>query len=150
MRENAVKAAISASLGALCVYMGELIVPVIVLAAVMLLDYCSGLAKAWVTRSISSRIGLLGIVKKVGYIVVVAVGMAVDWLVKYGVTAVGVEYNAEFIFALPVIVWLVINECISILENVSACGAPVPEFLLKIAGRLKETVEEDKDENNRH
>ena len=150
MRENAVKAAISASLGALCVYMGELIVPVIVLAAVMLLDYCSGLAKAWVTRSISSRIGLLGIVKKVGYIVVVAVGMAVDWLVKYGVTAVGVEYNAEFIFALPVIVWLVINECISILENVSACGAPVPEFLLKIAGRLKETVEEDKDENNRN
>lgn len=150
MRENAIKAAISASLGALCVYMGELIVPVIVLAAVMLLDYCSGLAKAWITRSISSRIGLLGIVKKVGYLVVVAVGMAVDWLVKYGVTAVGVEYNADFIFALPVIVWLVINECISILENVSACGAPVPEFLLKIAGRLKEKVEEDKDENNRN
>ena len=147
MRENAVKAAISAAVGAACAYLGELAVPVIVLSCVMIVDYCSGLAKAWVTGSISSRTGVVGILKKVGYLAVVATGMAVDWIVKYGITAMGAKIDIDFIFALPVIIWLVINECISILENVAECGAPVPEFLMKAIGKIKDKVEE---ENNDH
>ena len=41
-----------------------------------------------------------------------------------------------------VIVWLVINELISILENVAAIGGPVPGFLQKLIQRLKVSVEE--------
>ena len=141
MKENAVKAAISAAVGAACAYLGELAVPVIVLSCVMLIDYCSGLVKAWVTGSISSRTGVIGILKKVGYLAVVATGMAVDWIVKYGITAMGANFKVDFIFALPVIIWLVINECISILENVAECGAPVPDFLMKAIGNIKDKVE---------
>lgn len=148
MRENAVKAAISAAVGAACAYLGELVVPVIVLSCVMILDYCSGLAKAWVTGSISSRTGVVGILKKVGYLAVVATGMAVDWIVKYGITAMGAKIDIDFIFALPVIIWLVINECISILENVAECGAPVPEFLMKAIGKIKDKVEEENNDHN--
>ncbi len=147
MRENAVKAAVSAAVGAACAYLGELAVPVIVLSCVMILDYCSGLAKAWVTGSISSRTGVVGILKKVGYLAVVATGMAVDWIVKYGITAMGATIDIDFIFALPVIIWLVINECISILENVAECGAPVPEFLMKAIGKIKDKVEDSNDDN---
>ena len=57
------------------------------------------------------------------------------------------KIDIDFIFALPVIIWLVINECISILENVAECGAPVPEFLMKAIGKIKDKVEE---ENNDH
>lgn len=145
MKENTIKAALTGCVGALCVYLGELAVPVIILAAVMLGDYCSGLAKAWITGSVSSRVGIRGIVKKVGYLAVVAIGMVVDWLIKYGAAAVGAEIGTKFVFALPVIIWLIINECISILENVSACGAPVPQFLMKAIGKMKNKVEEDKD-----
>ena len=148
MRENAVKAAISAAVGAACAYLGELTVPVIVLSCVMIVDYCSGLAKAWVTGSISSRTGVVGILKKVGYLAVVATGMAVDWIVKYGITAMGAKIDIDFIFALPVIIWLVINECISILENVAECGAPVPEFLMKAIGKIKDKVEEENNDHN--
>lgn len=148
MRENAVKAAISAAVGAACAYLGELAVPVIVLSCVMIVDYCSGLAKAWVTGSISSRTGVVGILKKVGYLAVVATGMAVDWIVKYGITAMGAKIDIDFIFALPVIIWLVINECISILENVAECGAPVPEFLMKAIGKIKDKVEEENNDHN--
>ena len=148
MKENALKAVVSAAVGAMCAYMGELVIPVVVLAAVMIIDYCSGLVKAWVTCTVSSRTGVVGILKKVGYLAVVATGMVVDWLLKYGAQAIGAEFNVDFVFALPVIVWLVINECISILENVSVCGAPVPKFLLKAIGKIKDTVEEDKDDNN--
>ena len=148
MRENAVKAAISAAVGAACAYLGELAVPVIVLSCVMIVDYCSGLAKAWVTGSISSRTGVVGILKKVGYLAVVATGMAVDWIVKYGITAMGAKIDIDFIFALPVIIWLVINECISILEIVAECGAPVPEFLMKAIGKIKDKVEEENNDHN--
>jgi phage-related holin len=40
-----------------------------------------------------------------------------------------------------VTIWLIINEMISILENLSKIGVPIPEFLKKIIGRLKNTVE---------
>lgn len=40
-----------------------------------------------------------------------------------------------------VIVWLIINELLSILENVEAIGVPVPAFLRKLLGRLKVSTE---------
>ena len=44
-------------------------------------------------------------------------------------------------FGLLVTFWLVLNECISILENLSAIGVPLPPFLMKIVDKLKQTTE---------
>jgi phage-related holin len=40
-----------------------------------------------------------------------------------------------------VAVWLICNEIISILENISDIGVAMPPFLLKLAGNLKSQVE---------
>ena len=45
-------------------------------------------------------------------------------------------------FGLLVTVWLIFNECISILENVAEIGAPMPPFLVKLIGKLKKTTED--------
>ena len=45
--KNTTKAALAAALGALCAYGVQLLVPVLVLVVVMLLDYATGMAKAW-------------------------------------------------------------------------------------------------------
>ena len=47
MKENAIKAVLAAALGALASYGTQLIVPAIILVAVMVLDYITGMAKAW-------------------------------------------------------------------------------------------------------
>ena len=47
-----------------------------------------------------------------------------------------------------VIVWLIINELISILENVAAMGSPVPGFLQKLLGKLKNAVEKKTEDEN--
>ncbi|MEI3124242.1 MAG: phage holin family protein [Oscillospiraceae bacterium] len=39
------------------------------------------------------------------------------------------------------IVWLIINELLSILENVEAIGVPLPAFLRKLLGRLQVSTE---------
>lgn len=64
MKENTIKAALAAALGALCAYGIQLLVPVLVLLVVMVLDYITGMTKAWNAGELSSRVGLWGILKR--------------------------------------------------------------------------------------
>ena len=68
-------------IGALAAYFNVLLLPLIVLVAVMLIDYVTGMAGAAYTKTLSSRTGVLGIVKKAAYLALVAVGMVVDYLI---------------------------------------------------------------------
>lgn len=138
---NPIIAVLAAALGVASSYLVQLIVPLIVLVIAMLADYGTGMVKAWNAGTLCSRTGIRGILKKVGYLVIVAVAMGADYLLRYGLSQVGVHINIEFLIAAIVIVWLIINELISILENVAAIGAPVPEFLLKLIKKLKTVTE---------
>ena len=138
---NPIIAVLAAALGVASSYLVQLIVPLIVLVIAMLADYGTGMAKAWNAGTLCSRTGIRGILKKVGYLVIVAVAMGTDYLLRYGLDQVGVHINIESLIAAIVIVWLIINELISILENVAAVGAPVPEFLLKLIRKLKTVTE---------
>lgn len=152
MKEDVFKAAVAAAIGALVAYGVQLFIPCIVLVVVMLLDYITGMVKAWEAGELSSKIGIKGILKKLGYLVIVSVACVVDWCVRYATESVGMDWKFEFLFASIVLLWLVINELISILENVSAIGAPVPAFLTKIIEKLKTSTEnkvgENEDENH--
>lgn len=152
MKMDVFKAAVAAAVGALVAYGVQLFIPCIVLVVVMLLDYITGMVKAWEAGELSSKIGIKGILKKLGYLVIVSVACVVDWCVRYGAESVGMEWKFEFLFASIVLLWLVINELISILENVSAIGAPVPAFLTKIISKLKTNTEnkvgDNEDENH--
>lgn len=145
MKENIIKGALTVAMSALIAYMGHLIIPIIILAVVMLLDYGTGIAKAWVHGELSSKIGILGILKKVGYLVIVAVGMIIDWVLQAGISGLHLDFKLDFLFAMIVIIWLILNELISILENVATIGAPVPHWLTKIITKLKSQTEETVD-----
>ena len=145
---NSVTAILAAAVGALCSYFAELVVPLAVLLLVMLADYVSGMAKAWSTGTLCSKTGLRGIVKKLGYLVLVGAAGVVDWLVRYGLAQAEIEVSFRFLMAAMVTVWLIINELISILENVAAMGSPVPEFLQKLLGKLKNAVEKKAEGEN--
>lgn len=135
---KAVLAAFFAALGAYC---RELVVPVIIVAAVMGCDYLSGVAAAWINGTLSSRVGIIGIVKKIAYALIVVVGIAIDWIVQAAAEKVGIDAGNFFFFALLVSVWLIINECISIIENVARMGVDIPPFLETITKRLKNVTE---------
>lgn len=143
---NGVKVTLAALLAAVGVYFRELLVPVIMVSVVMLCDYASGVAAAWVKGELSSRVGIVGIVKKVAYALIIVVGIVVDWVVQVAAEKIGIDAGNFYYFALLVIVWLIINECISILENVARIGVPVPPFLQKLTQKLKNTTESKGDE----
>ena len=132
-----IQAIISAALAAFASYLGALAVPIIVLMAMMIIDYLSGMSAAWSEGTLSSKVGAKGIVKKVGYMALIAVAMGVDYLIYSGIVAANIEVGYNMWFGLLVAVWLIINEMISILENLGRLGVPIPEFLKKIISRLK-------------
>ena len=131
-----------ASVGA---YFRQLTFPLLLLIVAMVLDYGTGMAAAWVQKKLSSRTGIIGILKKVGYMVVVAVAVIVDMVISSALSTAGVSSDYPNIFALLVTFWLTLNELISILENVSEIGVPIPDFLMKIIHKLKQTTEEKGD-----
>lgn len=147
---NTVKALVAAVCAAAGAYFHELLGPMLVLVAVMLLDYCTGMARAWASAELSSRVGVLGIIKKLLYLVAVAVAVVVDWIIQTAAARAGINAVGVHFVGLLVAIWLILNECISILENISALGVPIPEFLQKIIQRLKQTTETEGEEGGSH
>ena len=141
MREDTVKIFVAAGMAAVWSYAKEIFAPVVILIVVMFIDYVSGVAAAWVNHELSSRVGLLGIVKKLSYLALVVVGCSIDYLVSLLGTQLGGSEISIRAIGLVVVCWLIINELISILENVARQGGPVPPFLASILRHLRETAE---------
>lgn len=139
---NGAAAVLAAFWGLVCSYCIKIMVPLIVLLCVMLLDYVTGMAKAWHRGELSSRVGVRGILKKLGYVVTVAVAGVMDWLIGYGLAQAGIDVHLPFLLGMIVTCWLIINELISILENVAAMDGPVPPWLGRLLNKLKQTVDD--------
>lgn len=143
----AVGAWISAKLGIL----GPVL---IILFIVMILDYITGMlaskqeaishpdnpAYGW-----SSRKGAAGIIKKIGYVCIIAVGMVMDYIIIHIASGMGIEVSAKALFALLVAVWYILNELLSIVENVGRMGVDIPEWLRKYIAILKDAVDHKND-----
>jgi len=96
------------------------------LVALVVLDYITGIVAGILKKNLSSKKGVHGILKKLLFFVIVAVAHIIDSATELG----GVLRSA-------VIGFLAANEGISILENASRCGLPVPKKLLDILEQLK-------------
>lgn len=143
---NVVKAVLSGSVAAISSRLGILGPMLLALTGVMVVDYFTGMLASKKENNISSKKGIWGIIKKVLYVVVVGVGMLMDWLILTTADSMGVHIPQATFFGVLVAVWLIINELISILENLTRLGTPMPGFLLTIVQHFKVVVESKGDE----
>lgn len=140
-KENFIKLAIS-SIGAyLSNKLGILFPILMLLMFVMVVDYSTGMIKARYLGEIESRKGMWGVIKKAMYAVVVSVAMISDWIIINVAERIGVNIPLTTFFGLLVAIWLIVNECISILENLIKLEVPMPNFLKSLVSRLKIVVE---------
>ena len=136
------------ALGVIAAYFNALLIPIVVLVFVMVTDYISGMISAKKSGELSSRLGVMGIAKKVGYLALVAVGMVVDYLISSALVHVGIEIQINYCFALIITIWLIVNELISILENLGELGVPIPDFLRKSIHKIKDSVDSKTGDKN--
>lgn len=107
----------------------------IVLVAMMAIDYVSGLVVALMGKSdkteyggLSSKVGAIGLAKKGLMMLVVLVGALLD-------RAIG----TEIAMCRDAVCWFYIaNEGLSILENLMHAGVPFPEKIKELLGQKKE------------
>ena len=111
MKENGWKALIAVFIGGISAYMQQIIIPLIILAAVMIIDYMSGMLRAGAQEQLNSRIGVKGIVKKLCYLLLICVAGVVDWLIYSGLRKVGISLDFGFCFGF-------INEFLLMWSNV--------------------------------
>ena len=94
----------------------------------VVVDYLTGVMVAILNQKLSSTVGFHGIIKKVVIFFLVAVGHIID---AYVIQNGSVIRTAVIFFYLS-------NEGISILENVSLLGLPVPQKLKDVLEQLKD------------
>lgn len=129
---------------------GMLSQTLMLLGVLMLVDYISGMLAAkkealehpndknygW-----SSKKSIIGIYKKVGYILTILVAISADYLICKFEKEIGIEVEKNIIFGLLVTVWFIINELLSILENVGRMGVELPKFIKNILLELRENIQ---------
>ncbi len=106
----------------------------VALFVAIVLDYISGLLQAGINGKLSSSIGFKGILKKVLILVVVGLAHVIDNCVGSGETWRNIA-----------IVFYICNEGLSILENIVACGVPVPQKIKEALLTLQEDDEKEGD-----
>lgn len=94
----------------------------------VVIDYITGLMVAVLERKLSSEVGFRGIFRKILIFVMVGIGNIIDTnLIKNG-SAVRTA----------VIFFYISNKGISIIENSSKIGLPIPQKLREILGQINE------------
>lgn len=111
---------------ALVYFLGGWDIALQILLTVIIIDYISGVCRAIYNKKLNSKVGLKGIVKKVGYLLIVMLAVILDRIMG----------NTGAIRTL-VIYFFVANEGISILENWGDMGLPLPQKIFDVLEQLK-------------
>lgn len=127
--------AIGGTVGGVLAFMfGGFDVLLYALIVLVILDYITGLAKGFYTKTVSSEIGFKGLIKKFVIFVVVVVAVVLQRVLNNSIPLREVT-----------ITFFICNEGISILENASEF-IPIPQKLKDVLLQLRDKTEKEGDE----
>lgn len=117
--------------GAIGMFIGPMNALVYTLLAFVILDYITGVMNAIVAKTLNSAVGFKGLFRKVVIFAMVGVANMIDNAMLGGVATLRTA----------VIFFYLANEGVSLLENASKLGLPVPEKLKEVLEQLKDHKE---------
>ncbi len=107
------------------------------------IDWLTGWYKARLFKKESSKVGVKGLVKKLGYWAIVIVAFSVSFSsIKIG-NIVGIDISFMLFLGWFTLASLMINEVRSILENLVECGYNVPNILVKGLAVYEKLIEKE-------
>lgn len=121
------------ALGALLGFLlGDLDGFLITLIVFVIIDYLTGIASAYTQKTLSSKVGFKGILKKICIFIVVAIANIIDVNM--------LEYP---ILRTAVIFFYISNEGLSLIENFAIIGVPVPDKIKDVLAQIKKKGDDD-------
>ena len=143
-RAQEIKAVLSAIIAAIIALIGWQGILVIVWVFAMLLDYLTGSRAAMMAGEWSSKAAREGLWHKGGSIAIALVAAMLDISVRViAPMGLGIElpWSGAVIFPL-VVIWYILTETGSIVENAIKCGAPCPAWLRDKIKSAKDKLDE--------
>ena len=139
------KAAVAAVCGALTALWGWFGWVVMAWVGCMVIDYVTGSCAALRAGEWSSKTARDGIWHKVGSAVAVIVAAILDVVIGHllaNVPGVELPFTYTVLLCPLVVVWYILTECGSIIENAGALGAPIPAWLTRAIAALESKVDQ--------
>lgn len=112
------------------------------------IDFITGWMKARITKKENSIKGFKGVIKKLGYWLIILVSFSTSLLFVEIGEVLEINLSITTMLGWFVLASLAINEVRSIIENIVECGYKVPVILIKgldIASRVINKKEDDED-----
>jgi len=114
----------------LSMFVGSVDSFVVILLALVIVDYITGIVASAMEGALSSQVGFRGIARKLLVFVLVAAAHLVD---------VAIGWNMHLIRD-AIVFFYIANEFISIVENAGRAGVPIPSVLRKAIELLKDEI----------
>lgn len=99
----------------------------------VVVDYVTGVTAAIIKKELSSEVGYQGILRKIMIFILVGIGNIIDTQVIKSGSAIRTA----------IIFFYLSNEGISVLENATVIGLPIPKKLRSVLEQLKKDAGED-------
>lgn len=141
---NSFKAAVAALCAALTALWGWFGWVVVAWIGFMLIDYATGSAAALRSGEWSSKIARDGLWHKLGSMVAVLVAAILDGVIRLAlahIPALELPFEYTVFVSVLVLVWYILTELGSVVENAGALGAPVPAWLARMLAALESGVD---------
>ncbi|WP_297290014.1 phage holin family protein [uncultured Flavonifractor sp.] len=145
---NGLKAAVAALCAALTALWGWFGWVVVAWIVCMIIDYATGSAAALRAGEWSSKSARDGIWHKLGSVVAVIVAAILDTVIGHllgNVPGVELPFTYTVLLCPLVVIWYILTEAGSIIENAGALGAPIPTWLTKMIETLESKVDQTGD-----
>ena len=111
-----------------------------------IMDWLTGWYRSRRKKTESSGVGLQGIIKKLGYWIIIAVAFLMsDVFVQLGCDILGINLNFLMMIGWFTLACLMVNEVRSILENLVECGYHVPPVLINGLDVANQMINQDRD-----
>lgn len=111
-------------------------------------DYITGCMKSAIAHKLNSNKGWIGVLKKLGYWIMIVVAFAFSvFLVEIG-EMLGIDFRVTTLLGWFVLASLCINEVRSIIENLVQCGYNVPKSLTKGLEVADKLINEEQDHDD--
>lgn len=142
-----IKAAITAVIAFFTALWGWTGWEVIIWIACILTDYLAGSLAAKKENNWSSAIAREGLWHKLGEIFAVLVAALCDISLKVVAEGSGIDIPIKVgaLLTPVVLMWYILTELGSIIENCGKLGAPIPKWFQQYVDKTKETIDKSKD-----
>lgn len=141
--EEKYKWALSLLAGAVINFAKQYTVIIVCVAVVVIFDFITGMIASKATgKAIESKIATAGFWKKMALFAALALGIFLDFFIPFMLRYLSIEIPVTALFGMIFGCYIVINECISIAENLYKCNEEIlPRWVVSVLTGAKEQLD---------